>query len=186
MRKNFGAKPWTSPLPVWILAAYDKDGVPCCMNAAWGGISDDTQVSICVSPGHKTVKNILETGEFTVSMGQADQMVACDYVGIVSGNNVPDKFEKAGFHAEPAAAVNAPLIQELALAIECKLVSYDPETCLMVADIVETSIDESALDAQGSVDLSKVRPLAYDPYTHNYNALGDVVGKAFHDGGQLK
>lgn len=98
MRKNFGAKPWTYPQPVFIIASYDEEGRADAMNAAWGGISDDTQISLCLSAEHKTVKNIQARGAFTVSMADAAHVIACDYVGIVSGNDVPDKLEKAGFH----------------------------------------------------------------------------------------
>ena len=93
MRKNFGAKPYTYPQPVYNVAAYDEDGTPDAMNAAWGGISDDTQISMCLSPGHKTVKNILARKAFTVSMADAAHVVACDYEGVESGNKVKYKFE---------------------------------------------------------------------------------------------
>ena len=97
MKKNFGAKAWTYPQPVFIIATYNEDGTPDAMNAAWGGISNDTELSMCLSAGHKTVKNILKKKAFTVSMADAAHVVACDYVGIASGNNTPDKMEKAGF-----------------------------------------------------------------------------------------
>ena len=95
------------PQPVFILAAYGEDGTPCAMNAAWGGISDDKELSFCVSPSHRTVKDLLARGAFTVSMGTAAQVVACDYVGLVSGNQVPDKFARAGFHATKSEFVDA-------------------------------------------------------------------------------
>lgn len=98
MRKNFGAKPWTYPQPVFILATYNEDGTPDAMNAAWGGISEDKELSMCISEGHKTTANILARKAFTVSMATAEQMVACDYVGIESGNQVADKVAKAGWH----------------------------------------------------------------------------------------
>src|SRR5699024_2021827 len=125
MRKNFGAKPWTYPQPVFILATYGEDGTPDAMNAAWGGISDDTQLSLCISAGHKTTANILARKAFTVSMATADQVVACDYVGIASGNTVADKLQKAGWHTTPSAFVDAPVIEELPMTVECRLVSYD-------------------------------------------------------------
>ena len=99
MRKNFGAKPFTYPQPVFIIAAYDENHIPNAMNAAWGGISEMNEIRICVSKGHKTTANILKRKAFTVSMAEAGQVVACDYVGIVSGNKVADKFARAGFHA---------------------------------------------------------------------------------------
>ena len=97
MRKNFGAKPYTYPQPVFIVAAYGPDGTPDAMNAAWGGISDTTELSLCLSAGHKTTKNILERKAFTASMADAAHVVECDYLGVVSANDVPDKLAPITF-----------------------------------------------------------------------------------------
>ena len=141
MRKNFGAKPILYPQPVFIIATYNEDGTPNAMNAAWGGISDDDRISMCISAGHKTTKNALSRGAFTVSMATADKVVECDYVGIVSGNTVPDKMARAGFHTTKSEFVDAPIIDELPMAVECKLVSYDEESCRMVGQIVNVCAD---------------------------------------------
>ena len=186
MRKNFGAKPICYPQPVFILAAYDENGIPNAMNAAWGGISEEAEISICVSADHKTTLNILHKKAFTVSMATAEQMVACDYVGIVSGNKVPDKFERAGFHATKSEFVDAPLINELPMAMECELVSYDPETCRLVGRIVNVSADEKVLNEKGKVDPAKLRPITFDPMNNTYLVLGEMVGNAFRDGLQIK
>lgn len=186
MRKDFGAKPWTYPQPVFIIATYGEDGAPDAMNAAWGGISDSTELTLCLSNGHKTVKNLLKRGAFTVSMGQADQVVACDYVGVASGNNVENKLEKAGLHTTKSAFVDAPLIDELAMAAECKLKSYDPNTGRLVAEIVNISIDEAVLDQNGKVDLAKLQPIAFDPINNTYVKLGEKAGNAFRDGLALR
>ena len=186
MRKNFGAKPWTYPQPVFILAAYDENGTPNAMNAAWGGISDDTQLSICLGANHKTTANILARKAFTVSMGTADQAVACDYVGLASGNDVVDKVAKAGWHTTKSEFVDAPLIDELPMAVECRLVSYDPESCRLVGEIVNVSADESVLDEDGKIDPDKLRPITFDPIHNTYRVLGEKVGNAFRDGIKLK
>ncbi len=186
MRKNFGAKPMLYPEPVFIIATYGKDGVPNAMNAAWGGISEENEITICVSAEHKTTENILLRGAFTVSMADADHVAECDYVGIVSGNDAPDKFSKAGFHAEKSEYVDAPLISELPMAIECTLKSYDPDSCRLVGEIVNVSADEKILDGDGKIDAEKLRPITYDPSTHVYRVIGGVVGNAFKDGLRLK
>ena len=186
MRKNFGAKPICYPQPVFILAAYDENGIPNAMNAAWGGISEEAEISMCVSADHKTTLNILHKKAFTVSMATAEQMVACDYVGIVSGNKVPDKFERAGFHATKSEFVDAPLINELPMAMECELVFYDPETCRLVGRIVNVSADEKVLNEKGKVDPAKLRPITFDPMNNTYLVLGETVGNAFRDGLQIK
>jgi len=186
MRKNFGAKPLCYPQPVFIIATYGEDGTPDAMNAAWGGISESNEISMCIGENHKTTINILARKAFTVSMATADQMVACDYVGIVSGTKVPDKFAKAGFHATHSQFVDAPLIDELPMAMECKLVSYDPESCRLVGEIVNVSADESILGENGKVDPAKLRPITFDPMNNAYLVLGEKVGNAFKDGMQVK
>ena len=186
MRKNFGAKPITYPQPVYIIATYDENGTPDAMNAAWGGISEEQEITICVGGNHKTAKNLLATGAFTVSMADVAHLVACDYVGIVSGNDVPDKFEKAGFHATKSSFVNAPLIDELPVALECRVISYDTESCRLVGEIVNVCADESVLNDAGKIDPAKLRPITFDTMNHTYLVLGEVVGKAFSDGLKLK
>ena len=186
MRKNFGAKPWTYPQPVFILAAYDAGGTPNAMNAAWGGISDDKELSMCISAGHKTTANILARKAFTVSMATAEQAVACDYVGIESGNKVVDKVAKAGWHTRKSEFVDAPIIDELPMAVECRLVRYDPENCRLVGEIVNVSADESVLDENGKIDPDKLRPITFDPIHNVYRVLGEKVANAFQDGAKLK
>ena len=155
------------------------------MNAAWGGISEETEISICLSPEYKTVENILARGAFTVSMADAGHVTACDYVGIVSGNDVPDKFARAGFHAAKAQFVDAPVIEELPMALECKLISYDAETCRLVGEIVNVCADERIL-TEGKIDPMKLRPITYDGMNHAYYVLGEKVGDVFNDGLALK
>ena len=186
MRKNFGSKPFLYPMPVLIIGTYDENGVPNAMNAAWGAISDYTQISVCVSSGHKTMKNIRAKKAFTVSIADAANVVAADYVGIVSGNKEPNKFEKAGFHATKSEFVDAPIIDELPMAMECALVSYDPESCRLVGKIVNVSADESILNDSGRVDPQKLRPITFDPMNNTYVVLGETVGQAFKDGAKLK
>ncbi len=185
MRKNFGAKAILYPMPVLIIGTYDEKGTPDAMNAAWGGISEETQISICVSENHKTTANILARKAFTVSIADAKNVIAADYVGIVSGNKEPDKMKKAGWTAIQSAQVDAPLFKELPLALECRLISYDEETCRLVGEIVNVCADECIL-TDDKVDLSKFRPITYDPMNHDYLTLGEKVGNAFSDGLQLK
>ncbi len=186
MRKNFGAKTMCYPMPVFIIGTYNTDGTPNAMNAAWGGISEDKEISICVDSEHKTAENLAIRKAFTVSMATADTLAACDYVGLVSGNKEPEKFAKAGFHATKSEFVDAPIIDELPMALECEVISYDAETCRLVGRIVNVCADESILDESGKIDVAKLRPITYDSMHHQYLVLGEAVGQAFHDGLALK
>lgn len=185
MRKNFGVKTWAYPMPVFIVAAYDKAGVPCCMNAAWGGTYDTNQLMICLADDHKTTKNILESGAFTVSIADAKHLVEADYVGIVSGNQVPDKMEKAGLTTAPSAFVNAPIINEFPMTIECKLLKFN-EDGICIGEIMNVSADEAVLGEDGLIDPIKLQAITYDPVHHTYMKLGEQVGHAFSDGAALK
>ena len=186
MRQNLGAKPLTYPQPVFIIATYDENGIPNAMNAAWGGISEMNELTLCISASHKTTANILNRKAFTVSMGEVGQVVACDYVGVVSGHKVLDKFAYAGFHATPSTFVDAPLIDELSVTLECRLKDYNAENCILRGEIVNVSVDERVLDRNGKVDVSKVRPLVFDPFNNDYLTIGEKVGNAFSDGKALK
>ena len=186
MRKDFGAKPLLYPQPVLIIATYGEDGTPDAMNAAWGCISESKQVTMCLSAEHKTVKNILARGAFTISMADAAHVVACDYVGIVSGNDVPDKMARAGFHTTKSQLVDAPLIDELPMALECKLISYDASSCRLVGEIINVSADERILNERGNIDPQKLEPITFDPANNAYLKLGEKVGNAFRDGISLK
>ena len=181
-RVNFGAKPLMYPQPVLIIGTYDENGVPNAMNAAWGITTDFKEISISLSE-HKTTDNLAKRGAFTVSMATEDQVVACDYVGIESGRKVPDKFEKAGFHATKSEFVDAPLIDELPLALECKVKSFTDG--ILVGEIVNVSADDSVI-TEGKVDMKKLRPIAFDPFNNAYVGIGEKVGNAFSDGAKLK
>lgn len=119
-------------------------------------------------------------------MAEAGQVVACDYVGIVSGNKVADKFTKVGFHAVKSNFVDAPLIEELSVAVECKLIDFNPGTGILRGEIVNVSVDERVLDENGKMDASKVVPIIFDPFNNDYLKVGEKVGNAFSDGKQLK
>ncbi len=181
-RTNFGAKPLMYPQPVLIIGTYDENGVPNAMNAAWGITTDFKEITISLSD-HKTTDNLKVKKAFTVSKATEDQVVPCDYVGVESGRKVPDKFAKAGFHATKSEFVEAPLINELPLAMECKVKSF--ENGLLVGEIVNVSADESVV-TDGAVDITKVKPISFDPFGNAYFGVGARVGNAFKDGMTLK
>lgn len=185
MRKNFGTKSWFYPLPVLIIGTYDENGTPDAMNAVWGGLYDSDKVVLCLSAGHKTTKNILAKGSFTVSFADAAHVVASDYVGLISANNGPNKLEKSGFHVVKSEFVDAPLIDELPVALECKLLKTN-EDGNIIGQIVNVSIDKSVLNESGQLDMGKFRPIAFDPVGNGYHVLGERVGDAFNDGAVLK
>jgi flavin reductase (DIM6/NTAB) family NADH-FMN oxidoreductase RutF len=184
MKKDFGAQTVCYPMAVFIVGTYDENGVPDAMNAAWGGISNDNEISLCLAPVHKTVKNLKKTKAFTVAMGTVDTLVSCDYVGIVSGNNTPDKMKKSGFTAEKSTHVNAPVFKELPMVLECEVLSFDDASCRLVGKIVNVAADESVL-TNGKIDPAKLHPLIFDPVNQKYLVAEKVVGNAFSDGKKL-
>ncbi|MBO4910677.1 MAG: flavin reductase family protein [Lachnospiraceae bacterium] len=181
-RINFGAKPLMYPQPVLIIGTYDENGVPNAMNAAWGITTDLKEITISLSD-HKTTDNLKVKKAFTVSMATEDQVVPCDYVGVESARKVPDKFAKAGFHATKSEFVDAPLIDELPLAMECRVKSF--EDGILIGEIINVSADESII-TEGVVDIKKVKPISFDPFGNAYFGVGDKVGNAFKDGMSLK
>ncbi len=185
MRRNFGSKSWFYPLPVLIIGTYDEDGSPDAMNAAWGGLYDADKVVLCLSAGHKTTKNIQAKGAFTVSFADAAHVIPSDYVGIVSANNEPRKMEKSGFHTTKSEFVDAPLIDELPVALECRFLKMN-EDGNVIGQIVNVSVDDRVLGEDGSIDFARFQPISFEPARNGYHVMGRRVGDAFRDGAALK
>lgn len=186
MRKNLEAKALVYPQPVFIIATYDHSGTPDAMNAAWGCVADINKVAIYMASSHKTYENICHTQAFTVSMATSQYVVEADYVGVVSANKEPNKLEKTGWHTTKSEFVNAPIIDELPLCLECKFESFDEESELLIGKVMNVSVDESILDENGKIDPYKLNPITYDTVHHTYITLGKKVGNAFKDGFNLK
>ena len=184
MRKNFGAKPFLLPQPVMIIGTYDENGRANAMNAAWGGIVGTDEI-IDDLGSHKTTDNIFLNKAFAVSVADVEHMTACDYVGIVSANKEPDKMEKAGFTTTKSEFVNAPVINELPLTLECELADVI-DGSKFIGKIVNVSIDERVLGEDGELSLEKFSPITYDTVHYGYYRLGEKVGNAFKDGAALK
>ncbi len=184
MRKNFGAQSDVYPMPVFIVAAYDENGKPNCMNAAWGGIYENKQIMLCLSQGHKTTKNIKSSKAFTVSIADAKHVVEADYVGVVSGNKEADKMEKAGLTTVKSEFVNAPIINEFPMTVECNLLKFN-EDGVCIGEIVNISADESVLGGDGLIDPEKLEAITFDPVHNAYLKLGEKVGNAFSDGKRM-
>lgn len=184
MRKNLGSKTAIFPMPVLMIGTYDKDGNVDVMNAAWGMMADMNKVVLNLTESHKTVSNIKETGFFTVGLADFEHIVQADYVGIVSANTTPDKFEKSHLTATKSEFVNAPIIEEFPVTMECKFIEYNDFG--VVGEIVNVSAVERVLDENGNIDASKINALIYDPFNHGYYKVGEKVGDAFRAGQNLK
>ena len=185
MRKNLGPKSVLYPEPVLVVCSYDEKGVADAMVAAWGGLSDTNEVHLCLSHTHKTVDNILKKKEFTVLAATKKYEKECDYLGMVSGHDEPNKITKCGLHVVKAKKVNAPIIKELPFAVECVLKKYDKKTGHLYASIVNVSVDESIL-TDNKVDMKKFEPIVFDGLTNKYHVVGKSVGDAFKDYKKIK
>lgn len=174
-------------MPVLMIATYNGDGSVNVMNAAWGTMQARDRVALVLSEGHRTVKNIRARGAFTVSIADAAHVVEADYFGVESGNRVPDRFAGSGLTASRAEAVDAPVINEFPLCLECTFVEYQDNEygCGVIGKVVNVTADESVMTG-GSVDMSLVNAIAFDPYTHGYYKVTERVGNAFCDGMKLK
>ena len=183
-RKNFSDQAVITPLPAIMIATWDENKNPDVMMAAWGGQCGPKQIYLSLSK-HKTTDNIRQTQAFTVSFATTGDIVQSDYFGMVSGNDVPDKVAKAGFTITPSPNVDAPIINEYKLTLECKVVSFDEnETggASIVGEIVNMSADESILDEEGNIDLGKLQPVIFDSAKNEYRAVGEKVGTAWGSG----
>ena len=173
------------PMPVLIIGTYNEDGSADAMNAAWGTLCEMNIVALYLSEGHKTVSNIRARKAFTVAIADEANMIPADYVGLVSAHTEKQKIEKSGFTVTKSKRVDAPVINELPLTLECKLDYIDEKSGAIYGEIVNIIAEEGIL-TDGNVDLNKLNPISYDPASRCYFRMGGKVGTAFHDGAALK
>ena len=185
MKKNLGAKSYLMPMPVLIIGTYNEDGSADAMNAAWGTLCNMNTVALYLSEGHKTVANIKNRKAFTVAIADEKHLIQCDYVGLVSANTDKEKMAKSKFTLVKSENVDAPVIEDLPLTLECKLDYIDEKSGAVYGTVVNTLAEEFVL-TNGAVDLKKVSPISYDPASRCYFGMGEKVGTAFHDGAALK
>lgn len=184
MKKALGAIPAIFPMPVLMVAAYDENGKVNVMNAAWGMISDMKQITLFLSEDHKTTANILATKAFTVALADKDHMDVADFFGIATGNTMKDKFERTGYTAVKSAFVNAPVIEEFPVVMECELeqVIENDTFYAIVGKIINTSAEESVLDENGKIEPAKVNALIFDQFKNGYYTVGEKAGQAWNAG----
>ena len=184
MKKDLGIVDAIYPMPVLMVAAYDENGKVNVMNAAWGQIADDDKVIIFIGEGKKTWLNILASKAFTVALADEKHMDVADFFGIASGNKIDDKFERTGYHAVRSDKVNAPIIEEFPVVMECELLEHlkDEYVSAIVGRIVNVKADEEVLDEKGRVDGTKTRALIFDQFRSGYYVTGEKVGQTWNAG----
>ena len=187
MKKNLGVLPAVYPMPVLIVAAYDESGKVNAMNAAWGMICGMDKIALFIDEDHKTTQNLLQAGAFTVALADRAHMDAADFFGIATGNKMADKFERTGYHAVKSAFVQAPVIQEFPVVMECALaeVVHTETMYAIVGKIVNVAAEEAVLDEKEKIDPAKLNALIFDQFRHGYYVSGEQVGKAWNAGAGL-
>lgn len=187
MLKDLGVKPYTFPMPVLMIATYGDDGTPDVMNMAWGGVCAENMVALNIDEDHKTSANIKQRGAFTLSIADVKHIEQADFFGIATGNKMADKFARSGLTARKSARVDAPVVEEFPLTLECKVVECQHTVYgfRVLGEIVNVLADESVLDAKGNVDPTRLGAFVFDQFGSGYYALGEKVGQAWHTGAGL-
>ncbi len=187
MRKDLGVKPAVYPMPVLMIATYDENGVVDVMNAAWGMICDMDKITLSLTETHKTVQNLKKTKAFTVSLADVKNIEAADFFGIASGNTMADKFERSGMTATKSDRVNAPIVEEFPITMECELAEIieTDNVYSIIGKIVNVSAHEEVLDEKGKIDIEKAGILMFDQFKAGYYVTGNKVGQAWQSGKKL-
>ena len=184
MKKDLGVNPDVFPMPVLMIATYGENDKIDVMNMAWGGICAENMVALNISADHKTTKNIKERKAFTLSIADTEHLEESDFFGIASGNRMEDKFERTGMHAIKSKNVDAPIIEEYPLTLECKVVEMQnqPYGLRVLGEIVNVVADEDVLDENGKVDASKLNAFVFDQFRNGYYKVGEKIGQAWNSG----
>ena len=187
MKKELGVQPWLFPMPTYMIGTYNEDDSVDVMMMAWGGICDLKMVALNLEAEHKTVKNLKQRGAFTLAVPGIETLRVSDFLGTATSNTMADKFERTGLSAVKSGKVDAPIIEEYPLTLECRVVEFQdqPYGLRVLGEIVGVLADENVLDENGKVDAGKLNAFAFDQMRNDYYAIGEVVGKAWNAGTDL-
>ena len=187
MTKNFHAKPYLFPMPTYMIGTYNEDDTVDVMMMAWGGICAEDMVALNLEAEHKTVANIESRKAFTLAVPGTDTLRESDFFGIATANKMADKFERSGLHAVRSERVDAPVITEYPITLECQVIEMQsqPYGLRVLGKIVNVIADEKVLDGAGNIDASKIHAFAFDQMQNGYSAIGEKVGQAWHSGADL-
>ncbi|MBQ5972797.1 MAG: flavin reductase family protein [Oscillospiraceae bacterium] len=187
MKKEFDVQAWLYPMPTYMIGTYNEDGTPDEMMMAWGGICAEDMVALNLEEAHKTVANLRRNGAFTLAVPGADTVRESDFLGIASSNKMADKFARTGLHAARSTRVDAPVVEEYPMTLECEVVEFQrqPYGLRVLGRIVGILADESVLDEKGRIDAAKLNAFAFDPMRSGYYALGGKIGQAWQSGAPL-
>ena len=187
MKKDLGVNPYLFPMPVLMIATYGENDTVDVMNMAWGGICAENMVALNITETHKTAQNIRERGAFTISIADVPHIEAADFFGIASGNTMADKFERSGLHATKSGRVDAPIVEEFPVTLECSVadIQRDRFGFRVVGEIVNVLADERVLDESGAIDPLKLNAFVFDPFRNGYYGIGKKVGQAWSSGSGL-
>ena len=187
MPKNLGVKPYLFPMPTYMIGTYNEDNTVDVMMMAWGGICVEDMVALNLEAEHKTVANLETRKAFTLAVPGTDTLRESDFLGIASSNKMEDKFERTGLHAVKSERVDAPVITEYPLTLECEVVEMQsqPYGLRVLGKIVNVLADENVLDDAGKIDAGKLHAFAFDQMQNGYYAIGEKVGQAWHSGADL-
>ncbi len=187
MKKDLGVKPYLFPMPTLMIATYNEDDTPDSMMMAWGGICAGNMVALNLEKEHKTCANLHKRMAFTISVPDVAHIKEADFLGIASGNKMPDKFARSGLHAQKSEKVDAPIVTEFPLTLECTVESIQEVhgDYHVLGEIVGVLAEESVLDEKGRVDPVKLNAFVFDQFQNGYYAIGEKVGQAWNSGAGL-
>lgn len=186
MKKELGVHPFLYPMPTYMIGTYNEDGTVDEMMMAWDGICAENMVALNLEADHKTVANLRARNAFTLAVPGTDTLKESDFFGIASANKMADKFEHSGLHAVKSTRVDAPIVEEYPLTLECKVVEFQdqPYGLRVLGEIVNVMADEKVLDEKGLIDAGKLHAFAFDQMRNGYYAMGEQVGQAWHSGAE--
>jgi flavin reductase (DIM6/NTAB) family NADH-FMN oxidoreductase RutF len=184
MTKDLGVKPYLFPMPTYMIGTYNEDDSVDVMMMAWGGICAEDMVALNLEPDHKTTANIRARKAFTLAIPGTDTLKESDFFGIATGNKMSDKFARSGLHAVKSKRVDAPVITEYPVTLECEVVEIQdqPYGPRILGKIVNVTADEKVLDEKGRVDAGKIHAFAFDQMRNGYYEIGEKIGQAWHSG----
>ena len=175
------------PAPAVVASAYGEEGRADACTLAFATMCSHRPPAVMIAINstlkRKTLKSILHSKEFCLAFPSVEHVGEVDYLGIESGYR-QDKLAKIGFSHQKGEKVNAPIINEFSVSLECRVmhIAEVGSHTQITGEIVNVQADEDVVDENGKIIFEKVNPIVWDDITHSYYETGGKIADGFNVG----
>ena len=167
------------PSPAGLVVSIDENKKPNVMTAGEIfniGLKEPAIIGIALRKATYTHSLIVKSGQFTVNLPTAAILDKVDLVGTCTGRDGLDKFAEYGLTPAKSSVIDAPIIEECPVNLECKMLSVSVvgDHDLFLGEVVAMHVDSDKVGDNQRILIDKVDGFLFAEW--GYYGFGEKLG----------